>query len=287
MSLPLSSLLDRVSSALRGLPGATALVMFGSAADPARCDAWSDLDLQVASQDYVLSRAAWPWILQGAGAIALAYPISEQPGESAFSIALAGESLYHKIDVSLSAAEKAEALLPAAEKRVVLWRQTALCKGPILAPGGAFVPAPGSAAHFLTGELLSAVRYVKARKRSQHLACWRFLSAKFNALLRCYAWSPQEGREAREGNEQNFPQTVLTTWDFTALDRALPESERLELLAGLELHTPAAMDRALLALIRQIAGRLAPEYQTDPDPLSRLAREYIEFIGQELASPSA
>src|SRR5512135_1602961 len=92
------SLLSRVSDALRSLPGAEALYLFGSAADPQRQDDYSDLDLQVITADFARSRPAWPWILAKAGEIDLAYPISESPHESAFCIAFAGQSPYHKVD---------------------------------------------------------------------------------------------------------------------------------------------------------------------------------------------
>src|SRR6185369_4285966 len=101
MTLPLDDLLSRVSAALRDLPGAIELYLFGSAADPVRKDVFSDLDLQVISADYALSRSAWPWILNRVGAIELAYQIQEQPLESAFCIAFENKSLFHKVDIGL------------------------------------------------------------------------------------------------------------------------------------------------------------------------------------------
>jgi hypothetical protein len=135
------------------------------------------------------------------------------------------------------------------------------------------VPAPGSPDHFLVGELLSSVRYVKARLRGQHLTCWRFLSAKWNAWLRCQHWN---------GERASFPADALSTWEFAALDRRLPESERLEWLDLLKLHSPQEMDRSLAAITLKIVEMIRPGYEADPEPVSRLAQEYLQWIRQQL-----
>jgi hypothetical protein len=268
MTLPLDALLERVSSAARNLPGAVELYLFGSAADAATRDAYSDLDLQVVSADDALSRSAWPWILNQAGAMTLVYPM----GESSFCIAFKNESPYHKVDIGLCTQHE-RGFLQGVQKKTLLWRQTAGKEPLDISPGETCVPAPGSAGHFLVGELLGSVRYVKARKRAQHLTCWRFLSAKMNALLRCYAW---------DGQRRNFPPAALNTWDFVALDRGMPEAERLALLAGIGLSSAAEMDRTLLELTRRIAEKIEPEYKTDASRLARLVREYLVFLEQEM-----
>ena len=121
--------------------------------------------------------------------------------------------------------------------------------------------------------MISAVRYLRARKRGQHLACWRFLSAKFNALLRCYLWEP---------GDPQFPLSALNTWDFTALDRQLPELDRLFLLEIINCRSPQAMDSALLNLTRRIAAIIYPSYAADDGPEARLIREYFGFILDEM-----
>ena len=77
----LDDLLERISAALRGLPGARELYLFGSAADPFRKDRYSDLDLRVISAQFDLSRAAWSAVLSRVGKMALVFPLDpEEPG---------------------------------------------------------------------------------------------------------------------------------------------------------------------------------------------------------------
>ena len=156
---------------------------------------------------------------------------------------------------------------------MLLWRQEAPDAPVDDAPQTAWRPAWDSPGHFLLGELLGSVRYVKARKRRQHLTCWRFLSAKFNALLRCYRWE--------QGGPQ-FPPGTMTTWDFAALDRQLSEEERLGLLSGLKTASPSEMDRSLAEITRQIAAQIDPDYKTKNTRQAVLVREMLSFIESEL-----
>lgn len=271
---PIDELQARVSAALRRLPGAVELHLYGSAADPERKDAYSDLDLQVVSEDLALSRAAFPQVLELAGEIALAFPLQPLVKSSlAFSVAFEGESPYHKIDIGLCGREEARAFLAAAGAQRLLWRQVPPAPSADLPPGDYLCPPEGSAAHFLLGEMLSAVRYVKSRRRSQHFTCWRFLSAKMNALLRCLAW---------DGDPGHFPQNPLSTWDFAALDRQVAEPDRLELLALLDCSAPKAMDTALLRITRRILAAVQPALRQEGAAAVELAQEYLEFIAREL-----
>ncbi len=267
------ALLSRITTVLRDLPGAEALYLFGSAADPQRRDSYSDLDLQIITADFARSRPAWPWILTKAGEMNLAYLLSETSQESVYSITFTGESLYHKVDIGLSDYRQEGGLIERAKKKVCLWQQPPQDK-PVLAPApAALFPQPGTPLYFLIGEMLSAVRYLKARKRGQHLTCWRFLSARFNALLRCYMWEP---------GDLKFPAASLRTWDFTDLDRLLPEPERLRLLEMINCRSPQDMDSALLDLTRRIADRVYPSYTSDDTPEAHLVREYFAFLLDEM-----
>jgi hypothetical protein len=268
----LDELLARVSEALRGLPGATELHFFGSAADPARKDGWSDLDLQVVTADFDLSRAVWPRFLGRVAEIELAYPILEKPRESAFWVVFKGQSFYHKIDIGLSQQGMEDGFLQQIERKVCLWRQEPAVNRDDPALPLPYMPVIGSPQHFLLGELMGSVRYLKARKRGQHLTCWRFLSAKLNALLRVYTW---------QIGETDFPK-ALNTWDFATLDQRLDESKRLALLASMNCRMPAEMDGALLDLTRRIVLRICPGCVDQDAPLASLTRAYLEFITAEL-----
>ena len=142
---------------------------------------------------------------------------------SAFCIAFKNESLYQKVDIGLCDQRNDLGFINQVDHKVLLWQQSAKKEPVSTAPGDVFMPNKGTAAYFLMGELLSSVRYVKARQRGQHLTCWRFLSAKFNALLRCYRW---------KGDPQKFSASSLTTWDYNALDRNVLECERLTIQRG-------------------------------------------------------
>jgi hypothetical protein len=264
MVLPIDLLLSRVSDSAQNLPGAVELYLFGSAADPIHQDAFSDLDLQIVAEPYSLSQKFWPFFLNQAGEIELAYPINEQPLESAFCIEFAGESLYHKIDIGICDRQNPSGFFEIIEKKKLLWQKTARLEPLPATSWAAIVPQPGTAAHFMFGELISAVRYAKARKRGQHLTCWRFISAKFNALLRCYQW---------EGDPENFAPGFLNTRDYAQLDRRLPESERLRLLERVDLRSPQGMDLALIEITRQITGILSPLYRSLSYITSRESKE--------------
>jgi len=270
----LNALLERVSRAARRLPGAVELYLFGSANDPALKDAYSDLDLQVVSADYELSRAYWPWILELAGDISLVCPIIDKPRESAFWVVFSGESHYHKVDAGLSDSTQEQGFIHNIQHKTLLWRQAPPASLAVPLQRAAWMPEASTPLHFLTSELLGSVRYVKARRRGQHLTCWRFISGRLNALLRSYQW---------DGRSQRFPQTPLSTWDYAALDRLLPESDRLHWLALVDCRTPCAMDQALVTLTRCLVERICPDWASDDTPAGQHIRDIFSFIAQELA----
>jgi len=272
----LDDLLARISAVLRGLPGAQELYLFGSAADPALKDPCSDLDLQVISAQIDLSRAAWFHTLSQAGKIALVYPLHPEDlaaQETAFTIGFEGESLYHKVDFGMTAQNFTEGFFNQTEHKILLWQQAPSSEPVIDLPGSAWFPEWGTPGHFLLGELLSSVRYGKARRRRQHLVCWRFLSAKLNALVRCYQW---------DRNPFRFPGAALSTWDFAALDRRLSEGERLGLMSGLKTASPAEMDRSLVEITRRIAAQIDPGYNSKDTREATLVREILSFIESDL-----
>ncbi|MCE5259698.1 MAG: hypothetical protein LLG44_11705, partial [Chloroflexi bacterium] len=269
----LDLLLEHVSAAARVLPGAVELHLFGSAANPATRDGWSDLDLQVVSEYPALSQAAWPDILGLAGTLELIYPLTDNPHASACSIAFAGTSPYHKVDIGLSAQDAA---LPfgSDEPHILLWRQNARLAPVPYPPHSAYQPEVGTAAHFLVGQLLGAVRYLKARQRGQQLACWRYLSAALNGVLICVRW---------EGDPLRFNAAPLSSREHGKLDQRLAAAEREGLFTMLDLRTPAAMDRAFLVLVRRISACICPDYAASEAQLARLVREYLAFMAEELA----
>jgi hypothetical protein len=269
----LAGLLARVSSALRQLPGAVELYLYGSSADPDLADAYSDLDLQVICEGFLASQVYWPGILTRAGEIELAFPIEATLQSAVYMIGFASESPYHKVDVGLSDAAQEHGFIQQIQAKKLLWRQPPSSALQSLHPGEIYIPTAGSAAYFMLGELLSAVRYLKARKRGQHLTAWRFLSAKFTALLRCRLWG---------GDPNTFPTGTLSTWDYVELDRQLAGEDRLALLANLNPAPPVEMDRSLVSLTHQIVQTIQPRLGAEDDPSIKPVQRYLAFIEHEL-----
>lgn len=131
------------------------------------------------------------------------------------------------------------------------------------------------AAHFVLGEMLRLVRYIKARRRGQQLVCWSYLSAKVSALFRWYH---------QDMDSDHFSEQALTTWGTIVLDRRLPEDMHLDLLGLVDCRTPQAMDAALVVLSRRIAQAVLPGCGPADAPAAGLAHQYLAFIESELES---
>jgi hypothetical protein len=50
----------------------------------------------------------------------------------------------------------------------------------------------------------------------------------------------------------------MTTWDYAALDRSLPEARRLQLLGVLREQNPQEMDRSFMEVTREIVNEIFP-----------------------------
>lgn len=259
----------RVAAVLRGVPGATALACFGSRASGAS-DEYADLDVLLVTEELEAARAVWPSILAHVGPIRYALRLDEQPGSTSYSIAFQGASPYHKLDVSLVDTADAARMLDAQPHRW-LWRQIAATRAVERRHLDGFIPPFRSSGHMLLDELVSLVRYTKARKRQQHLTCWRFARAAFDTLLRLWA-----------GAQHGVP-AQLSTWDYVALDQRTAETERLGLLAALDWSTPARMDHARLALGERIIAALRERARGHGEPIpTTIAEETLAFVRKEL-----
>ncbi len=266
---------ERLFDALRFLPGATELHLFGSLAS-GNADVYSDVDLQVVTQDLRVSRTALLSVLEGVGPISLDWAMTEPSGESLSTILFSHESCYHKLDIGLSEIFRLgdPAALFLGPSRMV-WRIEPPISQTEWEPIQTYSPEEGSAAHFVVGLLLAGVRYVKARKRGKDWTCWRFVSAQIDWLAtllyeEAHAW-------AHLGKK-------LTTLEYAELDALMEQKTRDTLFAKMDLSSPAAMDAAYCQLLTQTlelshgkarhAGNVIP-----PDCVNRL----MHFIRSELA----
>lgn len=273
MSPAQANLLSRVSEACQYLPGVERLYLFGSTSSPTQMDTYSDLDLQAVSSQFEFSLACWPSILSWAGEIDLAFQLGNTLPATAFTLTFKDESPFHKVDIGLSDGCDKPVLINPVEPRILLWEQAPKAAPARLNPIDIYTPLPEGAAYFLVGEMLSAVRYVKARKRHRHLQAWRFFSSKVNAMLACYRWN---------GDPRAFPQKTMSTWDFACLDQVLDEGARLNLLKAANATTPEDMDKGLLTFTRLIADRIMPRLEEVDRPAENISQKYLSFIESEL-----
>jgi hypothetical protein len=269
----LNALQQRVTEGLRHVPGAVELYLFGSRLSSPD-DPYADLDLVLVSADMARTRVAWPQALCAIGSPELIWPIAPGGDNTAFAVLFSGVSCYHKLDIGVCAA----GARPPSPARL-LWRQAAPVDAGSMPQRAGYWPAHGSAGHTLFDDLLGAARYVKARKRGQHLTCLRFMRSKPERLLQLRA-------------EQLWgwpaPARALSTWDYKALDAALPAGECDALLSRLDWSTPAAMDRALVWFSEQAAqlalARVAVRGESVP---REVVMRQLRFLRAELAVTDA
>lgn len=257
----------RVADALRAVPGAVALACFGSRAAGASDD-YADLDRILVVDDLPAARVVWPAALGLIGSVAFALRLDPAPDATAFSVAYVGESLYHKLDISLVDDANVERLLTPQPHRW-LWRQAPPRDVPMLPSLHAYIPIHGTAGHLLLDACVSLVRYTRARRREQHLTCWRFARSAMDMLLRL--------RAAAATGPVPPP---LTTWDYVALDGRLGGEERLALLQALDWSTPEKMDRARVALAWKIVAllreRAAAQGEAIPTGIEDATRAFVQ-----------
>lgn len=272
----LDALQQRVSQALRSLPGATALYLFGSRVGQPS-DPYADLDLQVLVGDIAAARRCWPHVLEHVAPIRVAWPITAASDNTAFAILFQGESLYHKVDIGLSPEAERAAYAARGGPYQLLWEQETSGGEVWSHSSSAFMPAHGSVGHALMDDLIAAVRYVKARRRQQRLTCWRFIRGKPDLLFRLHA-------ERRRRWEADLP--PLSTWEYKALDEAGIDETVEEALGRLTWSTPEMMDASFCWLTDQIARLLAEKAAARHEELPhRLIDEHLAFIAAELGVP--
>jgi hypothetical protein len=96
------NLLQRINEALRNLPGVCELYVFGSLAN-GTSDAYSDIDLEVATQDIATSPAALDYVLTSVAPIEAVWQMQTPCDAIAKTILFRGEAYYHKLDIGLHA----------------------------------------------------------------------------------------------------------------------------------------------------------------------------------------
>lgn len=257
------NLLQRVSEALRDLPGACELYVFGSLAN-GTADAYSDIDVEVTTRDLAASAAALAEVLTTVAPIEVDWQLPTPEDEVVRTILFRGEAYYCKLDISLRAFGQVHNGDPGVRKsQVRLWRIETPAYSSQSISNNVCAPRPGSPGHFVVGQLLGGIRYVKARKRGQDWTCWRFASAQVDWLV-SMLW----------GRSRNWadPGRKLTTWEYVELDAAMRDDKALMPLSAWDFSTPAAMDDGFCRLLERTIA---------------LAREKAESLGENMPSDLA
>jgi hypothetical protein len=218
-------------------------------------DGYSDIDVQIHCSDLGAGVADRHRVLEPLGPIELEWQMPSPSEIFTSTIFFRNESYYHKLDLGFSGPGTLS---------------------PATSPGSPFFfPAePGSPAHFLIGQLLGVLRYVKARKRGQMLTCWRFAAALVDRL----AVVLHPAMEVKLDIGQK-----LNTWEYMKLDRRLDSAESSTILSHIDFSSPAVMDRNVIWLTWKLIVRTnqiaAVHKKTIPsEPIENLMR----FITSEL-----
>lgn len=273
--MPLATQLDhlqaRLTTTLRTLPGATALYVFGSRTR--QSDPYADIDLHIVTADLPTSRASWPHFLERVAPIEVAWPITAGPANTAFSILFRGESYYHKVDIGLGD-ESDPTRFISASPYIPVWLQDPASARIENHQTQAYMPSHGMIGHMLVDELLSSVRYVKARKRNQPLLCWRFLRGKPDRLLqlvyeRLHAWQPRD--------------TPLSTLEYKELDLLMDTGEQVEVVAHLNWTDDQQVDKNFYWFTERTTQLLTQKATAQREIVpGDLSEQHLAFISREL-----
>jgi hypothetical protein len=267
----LDSLECRMARVLRNVPGAMALACFGSRAAGVS-DGYADLDLLLVVDDLRAAQAVWPDVLGWVVPVRFALRLDAAPEATSYSVVFAGESLYHKLDISVCDPATAEQAL-ASQPHRWLWLQAPPREMPAIPTPDAYIPPYGSNGHLLLDELISLVRYTRSRRRGRRLTCWRFARGAVDTLLRVIA----------AGDAGAIP-GQLSTWDYVALDARLGEEQGQELLDLLDWSTAERMDRARIALSEQIVAHLRARAVRVGEAIPTVIEQpAIAFVRKELS----
>jgi len=251
LQIRLNNLLSRLCEVLRDLPGASGLYLFGSLAE-GKSDAYSDIDLEVSTIDFPASFAARHSILERVGPIEIEWPIAHSTDEWASTILFEKESYYHKVDIGLVAASQVGDVSEKLQRKsVVIWKGCSMSNPSPATSTHVHVTKPGTPGYFIIGQLLGGIRYVKARKRGQHLICWRFASAAAEWLA-TLLYEQSRGLPSNKVKGWMEPGRKLNTWEYVELDGILDPVEREMYLKALDFSTPTTMNHNLCRLLEQM-----------------------------------
>lgn len=233
---------NALADALRALPGAFELRAFGSLTrGNGSYDAYSDIDLELLTTDVDATVAARHAVLAQVGPIWLEWRIHPSHSGWAATILFTEFSPYRHLDLGITPADLPDSV-DSLDARTILWHQPARTNAPLLPRTAPYAPEIGTPEHMMLEQLLSAVRYLKARKRGQILTAYRFAAALATASFAML----EAVRTGDIGQLWRKPSTM----SFLAIDGQLPAAERRDVLSLLDFSTPERMDASVHGILR-------------------------------------
>ncbi|MHB0998336.1 MAG: nucleotidyltransferase domain-containing protein [Armatimonadota bacterium] len=267
----LEALLDSLKVVLPGLPGFRSLSLFGSLAE-GRADAYSDIDLIVATDDLSRAKLEVMGLLEQLGPIEFCWVMSLRSDEWNPTIVFSNEGYYHKLDLGLVGSTIVNRTIPV-EQTVLLTEKPVIAVTGIQS-GMIYTPEYGSIGHFLFGHFIGASRYMKARKRGQPITCFRFATAQST-------WCASLLYSRLTDNSTSI--STLSTERYKALDKLASDEQRSAFLQCVDFSTPASMDRGMYSLIcmlvddaRALAGKTGEVFPDD------IIHRFLQFARREL-----
>jgi predicted nucleotidyltransferase len=238
----LDRLLRRVVEVLPSLPGFRTLSLFGSLAE-GRADGYSDIDCIVTTDDLDAAREQLLGALEEIGPVEFCWVLPLRPDEWNPMIVFTREGYYHRLELGLVVTGAKDRTIPE-EQTKLLVAQPAPRRDALHRTTQAYVPANGSVGHYLLGDVLGGgIKYVTARKRGQSVVCYRYAVAAADRCLS--AWYSALTGSDRLGAR-------LATDEYKRLHSLLTPAQSAAALAALDFSSPAAMDRAVRAVLAQV-----------------------------------
>lgn len=265
-------LLDAYKDTLPRLPGFRSLSIFGSIPE-GRSDGYSDIDLIVETDDLPAAKEQVLGLLESVGPIEFCWAINLRPDEWNPMIVFRNEGCFHRLDLGVTDLSAVDRTIPR-EQTVLLADEPRTCDQS-LRKSDAYVPERGSMGHFLLGQFIGGVRYVKARKRGQPMTCYRFAAA-------CIDW--QFALTYARLKEDPTRRSKLSTPEYVEFDRVLSADERSTLLHALDFSCLAAMDAVVTDAMNSmlVNGVELAVMSGETLPLHVFER-MIRFVTEELA----
>lgn len=262
----------RLVDGLRAVPGAIALHEFGSATRNEH-DGYSDIDLQVVSEDPLWSWAHLIPVLQAIQPIAAIFAIIEEGGSVAASVVFRDIAPWHKLDIGTVDCE-AFGRKPLFAGARELWDREPKWPDPEPVDLAGLTPGSGSPAHVLLGDLIGSTRYAKYRLRGRQFVSRKFVMATLQRRVQLAWFDHVDDRAWKHGE--------LSAYRWERLDAAVPASVQRDLLTLIPFDDDAAGDAATIAHLRQFADTLSRHNAISPD-LYAFATRHITWLEHTLS----